>query len=116
MRARPVLLPLLVLWAVPGLPDSSDKWQPSLDLRCRLDRGDDDRFSPHAAASTLRLRAGFISPSWSGWQIAATAQGNRHIGAQKFNSTANGRADYPVVADPDDEKVAEDWVGYTRAG
>ncbi|HLS05720.1 MAG TPA: hypothetical protein VK036_05425 [Wenzhouxiangella sp.] len=116
MRHRLLLLALLLLWAVPGLPESSDKWQTSLDLRYRLERVDDDRFSPHAAASTLRLRAGFISPSWSGWQIAATAQGNRHIGAQKFNSTANGRADYPVVADPDDENVAEAWVGYTRPG
>src|SRR5690625_7765192 len=93
MRHRLLLLALLLLWAVPGLPESSDKWQTSLDLRYRLERVDDDRFSPDATASTLRLRAGFISPSWSGWQIAATAQGNRHLGAQKFNSTANGRSE-----------------------
>lgn len=116
MRHCLLFLAFLLLWPLPALPDSADEWQTTVDVRYRLERVDDDRFSSDATASTLRLRAGFISPSWSGWQIAATAQGNRHIGAQNFNSTANGRIAYPVVADPDDENMAEAWVGYTLPG
>lgn len=92
----------------------SDQWQPSLDLRYRIERVDDDRFNEDATASTLRARIGIVSPDWSGWQLGATAHANRHLGSEDFNSTANGRNRFPVVADPDDENISEAWIGYTR--
>ncbi|WP_376695636.1 alginate export family protein [Wenzhouxiangella sp. EGI_FJ10305] len=92
----------------------TDQWQPSLDLRYRLELVDDDRFAEDATASTLRARIGLVSPDWSGWQFGVTAHANRHIGSEDFNSTANSRSAYPVVADPDDENISEAWVGYAR--
>lgn len=90
------------------------EWQTVLDLRYRLELVDDDRLAEDATASTLRARLGVISPEWSGWQFGLTAHANRHLGSEEFNSTANGRSTYPVVADPDDENLSEAWVGYAR--
>lgn len=94
----------------------ADNWQPTLDLRYRLELVDDDRFAEDATASTLRARVGVISPQWSGWQFGLTAHANHHIGREDFNSTANSHRRYPLVADPDDESISEAWVGYSRPG
>jgi len=89
-------------------------WQSSVDLRYRLEAVDDDRFAENATASTLRARVGIASPEWSGWQLNLAGHASRHLGAEDFNSTANGRGAYPVVADPDDEGISEAWIGYRR--
>lgn len=112
----PIRYSLVLALALSGATTAAetDEWQPSLDLRYRLELVDDDRFVEDATASTLRARIGLISPEWSGWQFGVTAHANRHIGSEDFNSTANGRTAYPVVADPDDENISEAWVGYGR--
>lgn len=104
---------LLSLHGAGALAEQGD-WQPSIDLRYRLELVDDDRFTRNATASTLRVRLGLVSPDWSGWQFALSGHANRHIGPEDFNSTANGRSAYPVVADPDDENVSEAWIGYSK--
>jgi hypothetical protein len=103
----------LALPASASIANGGDNWQPMLDLRYRLELVDDDRFAEDATASTLRARIGLISPDWSGWRFGLTAHANRHIGSEDFNSTANGRTAYPVVADPDDENISEAWIGYS---
>jgi hypothetical protein len=103
-----------ILSATTAIAGEDEAWQPSLDLRYRLESVDDDRFSENATASTLRARLGVVSPKWSGWQFGLTAHANRHVGSEDFNSTANGRSAYPVVADPDDENISEAWIGYAR--
>ncbi|NBB93323.1 MAG: alginate export family protein [Gammaproteobacteria bacterium] len=97
-----------------AIASNGEGWQPTLDLRYRLERVDDDRFAEDATASTLRARVGLTSPDWSGWRFGLTAHANRHIGSQDFNSTANGRSRFPVVADPDDENISEAWIAYSR--
>lgn len=92
----------------------ADDWQPSLDLRYRLELVDDERFAENATASTLRARIGVLSPDWSAWRFALTAHANRSVGSEDFNSTANGRTRFPVVADPDDENISEAWIGYSQ--
>jgi hypothetical protein len=107
---------LAALTAAPAAADSgTDAWTTTLDLRYRLELVDDDRFAEEATASTLRARFGLTTPSWSGWRFGATVHANRHIGSEDFNSTANGRTRFPVVADPDDENVSEAWIGYAAS-
>jgi hypothetical protein len=93
----------------------SDTWEPVIDLRYRLELIDDDRFSEDATASTLRARLGVVSPEFSGWRFGLVGHANRHLGSEDFNSSANGRTAYPVVADPNDEHLSQAWFGY-RAG
>lgn len=107
-----LLASAMLLAASPtAIADAAD-WQPSLDLRYRLEHVDDASFARDATASTLRLRLGLTSPEWSGVSFGGMGHVNRHIGSARFNSTANGRTAYPVVADPTDEGVSQAWVRY----
>lgn len=90
-------------------------WQTTIDLRYRVELVDQDGFDRDATASTLRLRAGLSSPEWSGLSFGAMVHGNRSVFSSSFNSTANGKTQYPVVADPDDENLSHAWLRY-RAG
>lgn len=96
------------------LADTAD-WQTEIDLRYRLEVVNENGFDNDATASTARLRLGLQSPEWSGLHFGLTAHGNHRIGSNRFNSTANQRIQYPVVADPDDEGVSQAWIGY-RSG
>lgn len=112
---RTILLSAILISAPLSVPAESSGWEPSLDLRVRYENVQDDRFHRDNNALTARLRAGLTSPEWSGWRFGITGHANQHIGSERFNSTANGRTDYPVVADPTDEGISQAWVGY-RAG
>ena len=97
-----------------ALPDQDD-WQSALDLRYRVEFVDQDGFERDATASTLRLRLGLESPEWSGISLGGMVHANRAMFGTGFNSTANGKTRYPVVADPDDENVSQAWLRY-RSG
>ena len=94
---------------------AEQEWQSSIDLRYRIEHVDQDGFDQDANASTIRLRLGVLSPEWSGFSVGAMAHGNRSVISSDFNSTANGKTQYPVVADPDDENLSHAWLRY-RAG
>ncbi len=92
-----------------------NQWQTAIDLRYRVELVDVENQANDATASTVRLRFGLVSPDWSGWTIGAMAHANRAVLRERFNSTANGKMQFPVVADPDDESLSQAWVRY-RAG
>jgi hypothetical protein len=98
----------------PVLP-AEEQWRPNLDLRYRLEVVDQDGFDRDATASTLRLRLGLESPDWSGFSLGGMVHANRAVFGTGFNSTANSKTQYPVVADPDDENVSQAWLRY-RSG
>lgn len=118
LRFLPAALYVLALatFLIASPHAQAEDWQPTIDLRYRLEWVDDDRFRDDAVASTLRLRAGIVSPEFSGWRFGLTGHANRHLASDRFNSTANGRSRYPVVGDPDDEAISEAWVGYSLPG
>lgn len=91
---------------------SEQNWQSTLDLRYRLEIVDQDGFDRDATASTLRWRLGLRSPEWSGFSVGAMLHANRSVLSSSFNSTANGKTQYPVVADPNDENLSHAWVRY----
>jgi hypothetical protein len=78
--------------------------KPILDLRLRYERVEQPptlvRTEDAADALTLRLRAGFETGKL--WNTALLVEGE-FVDAwiDDYNSTANGRTAYPVVADPD---------------
>lgn len=76
--------------------------KPTLDARYRVEQVDQSGRANDAAAQTLRLRAGYETGRVMGIGGAFDVEWIEHIGAQKFNDTINGKATYPVVADPDD--------------
>jgi len=105
----------LALW-LPTLALAVEGSGPTLDLRYRYERVDDDAFAQTADANTLRARFGYrwvVSPRWT-----AFAEGEylTHLFKQDFNSTTNGRSTLPTVADPDETELNQAYLSYTDAG
>ncbi len=71
------------------------------DLRLRYAFVDQDSFDRNANAVTLRGKLGVETGSFYGIRLLAEIDATQHIGQYHFNSTTNGRTEFPVVADPD---------------
>ena len=72
-----------------------------------------DRFAEDADASTLRLRANYLTPQWRWLQGFAELDYVAEVGPDDFNSgagTSPGRSRFPVVADPDGEDLNQLWL------
>ena len=90
--------------------------KPSVEIRYRLETVDQDGIEKKATASTARARVG--------WTLAASERLSIGVEADyvfvvppgsggNYNSTENGRAQYPVVADPTDIDLNQMFLRYT---
>jgi hypothetical protein len=85
----------------------------ALDFRYRFEGVDQDGFSKDAEASTLRSRITATSGSLNGFTVLGEVDNVSNIGADKFNSTENGKTQYPVVADPSGTEINQVYLKYT---
>lgn len=85
-----------------------------IDARYRVEQIEQDAFAEDALASTLRLQGGYETGRWNGFSALIEAELVRAIGSEQFNSTTNGRSDYPVVADPDTSEINRAFLYYRR--
>jgi len=76
---------------------------------------DDTAFARSAAANTVRLRLGYRWEFAPGWRLLASGDRVQALFGERYNSTANGKTQYPVVADPQSSEFHEAYVGYTDA-
>ena len=105
-----VLLPASVNAAETATPLSSPvTWE--WNARLRHERVSDDAFVRDAQATTLRLRFGAKVNLGAGWNAFVEGEG---IAAadDDYNSGANGRSAYPVVADPTGVELNQAWLGW----
>jgi hypothetical protein len=72
----------------------------NLDLRYRLESVQQDGFTEDALASTLRARFGAASGSYEGFSLYADFEVIGTVGADDYNSSANGLTQFPTIADP----------------
>jgi hypothetical protein len=84
-----------------------------LDFRYRYEYVDDGNFDRDAKASTLRSRLTFESASYKGFDFLVEFDNVAYVGDDKFNSTTNGKTQYPVVADPKGTEVNQAWLRYS---
>jgi hypothetical protein len=89
---------------------NAGKW--NLDLRMRWEHVDDAKFVPVADAYTLRTRLGYRTRAWKGFSATIEALNTTHLAGDWFNSTTNGRSNYPVVADPDNTSLHQAYVNF----
>lgn len=82
------------------LEDLFSKGRPVADLRVRYESVNDAGKSVDANAITLRTRLGYETGSWNGLSLQADFDQVWAIGDAAYNSTRNGKATYPIVADP----------------
>lgn len=80
------------------------------DLRYRIEAVDQDGLPEAAAASTLRIRAGFKLGEWRGFSLQVEGEGIVRVGPEDYNDTVNGKVAFPVVADPESVQLNQVFV------
>ena len=83
----------------PSVSEAFLHGKPSLDSRLRLESVADDAFVEDAQALTWRNRLGYRTAPWQGLTLFAELEDVRALD-ESYNSTANSRTRFPVVADP----------------
>ena len=86
-----------------------------LDARLRFEFVDRDGFTKDATALTARARYGFETGALHGFRLLVEGDVTRDLGVNDFNSTVNGKALFPVVADPDSERLNRLQLSWTGA-
>jgi hypothetical protein len=83
-----------------------------LKFRYRFEGVDQDPFTKDAAASTLRTVLGYESLPFHGVRGLVEFEDVSQIGDDRYNSTTNGRVNYPVVADPEGTELNQAYLAY----
>ena len=80
------------------------------DIRYRFEFVDQNNSLDNAKASTLRTRLGYRTPDIAGGAAFLEFEDVRVVGGEDYNSTANGKTAYSVVADPEVTEVNQAYV------
>lgn len=115
MKALTVLLSLAAVSGqavAAGLSDALAQGKVSLQLRPRFEWVDQAGFAQAAEAPTLRTQLGYTTAPFAGFNAMLQFEDVRNLGGERFNSTVNGRTQYPVVADPEATEVNQAWLRY----
>jgi len=83
------------------------------EVRYRYEHVDQDGFVNDADAHTVRTNLGFKTGVYKDFQALIEAQIVQHVGDEDFNSTTNGNAAFPIVADPDVTELNELWLSWS---
>lgn len=90
-----------------------------VDLRLRYEHADQDNALDDAEALTTRLRLGYATGEWAGFDAYAEYEGVTAIGGDdRYNSgpafldTTNGRTGFVTIADPVGDEVNRAWLRY----
>lgn len=83
-----------------------------VELRYRYEGVDDGAFVRSAEAHTVRLRLGYRWLFAPGWQLVADGEHVAPLFGEHYNSSANGRTRYPLVADPKSSEINQAYVAY----
>lgn len=86
-----------------------------LNFRYRFERVDDDSLAEAARASTLRSRFAWRSAAWRRWSTLIEIDDVQSIGNDLYNSTRNGAANRPLVADPQGTEINQAVLQYSAS-
>jgi Alginate export len=81
------------------------------DFRLRYEHVDDAAFTQNADAFTLRSRAGFRTAAMSNWSAYAEIESVYAL-REDYNSTANRRTQFPIIADPEGTEFNQVYLAY----
>jgi len=84
----------------------------STQLRYRFELVDQKGIDLKAKASTVRLRLGYNTEKFFGFSLHADMEMIRALGREAYNSTDNGKVEFPVVADPKDTELNQAFLLY----
>lgn len=81
------------------------------NVRLRQEWVDHDGLPENASALTARTRFGAETPKWRGFSLLVEGENVARL-TDEFNDTVNGRAAYPVVADPEATELNRAQLSY----
>lgn len=84
-----------------------------LDARLRYESVDQDSFADNASGITLRARFGYETGVYKGIKFLLEGDFTRDLIADDFNSTVNGKTQFPVIADPNSTRLNRAQIVYT---
>lgn len=96
-----------------SLSEALSKGKVSLDMSYRYESVDQDNISKEAHASTLRSRLGYKTAAFKGVSGFLEFEDVSVIGNEQYNSSANGKTQYPIVADPEDTEINQAYLQFT---
>ena len=96
-----------------GQGDGDRAGDVSFDFRYRSEFADLEGFGESASASTLRSRITFESATFNRFQVLLQADNVATLGSEEFNSTTNGKTEYPIVADPEGTDLNQAWLTFS---
>jgi len=85
---------------------------PSLSLRYRYERVDEQGKSHNAYANTLRTALGYRTGDFMNFRAFLEFEDVHSFGSEHYNDTSNGKTQYPVVADPEDTAISQAYLAY----
>ncbi len=88
-----------------------DWGQIKLNLRYRFEHVEQDGLKT-ANGDPIRLRLGYLTPKFSGFQAFAEFEGNTPLFEDDYNSTLNGKTEYAVIADPSKGELNQAWLSF----
>lgn len=100
------------------LPRRLSQGQPNLDVRLRHEYLHLAAPLPvpvtnsRAQATTLRIRLGYTTAAWNGFDGQLEYEGVETLGDDRYQSLANGRSQYPVIADAEIHELNQAWLRY----
>ncbi|TXH15012.1 MAG: hypothetical protein E6R00_08140 [Gammaproteobacteria bacterium] len=94
---------------------SPDPVTPYVHARYRLESVDQDGIAESATASTMRVRVGLRTATWHGLSALVEGEAIIRLGPEDYNDTVNGRAAFPVVADPSDIHLNQAFIRWQPA-
>ena len=115
VAALPILLttPAYASDEADTLTEAITQGKANFGLRYRLENVDQSGFSEEATASTLRTSLKYATKSFRGFSGVVEFDNVTNIGDDDYNSTSNGKTQFPVIADPEGTEVNQAYLVYT---
>ena len=95
------------------ITESVTKGKINLSFRYRYEYVDQAGINDKAKASTLRTRLGLETADYKNFKLLLEFNNVTVIGSERYNSTRNGKTEFPIVADPDGTVVNRAYLSYS---
>lgn len=81
------------------------------NLRYRIEHVEQDGLKS-TTGDPIRLRLGYLTPKFKGFQGFAEFEGNTPLFADDYNDSTNNKTEYAVIADPSKGELNQGWLSF----
>ena len=99
----------------PGVVDALKDTKVNINFRGRYEGVDQDGIDKRADAFTVKSRFTAVTGAYEGFKFGIEVDNVTAL-VDNYNSTINGKTEYPVVADPEGTEVNQAFLKYSNSG